>query len=85
MKCSLSLSLIPPPNVTYAKNPSHSPFFFAKRIRPCACFVCTPICLQKSLMIWECREIALPVGAKVEGGQSGTGEQPKTGHGQNHV
>ena len=43
-----------------ARNPSHSPFFFASLIKPCACFVCTPICLQKSLMTWEWSEMAFP-------------------------
>ena len=37
-------------NRSQARNPSFSPFFFARRIRPCTCFVSTPIDLPNSLM-----------------------------------
>lgn len=46
--------------VIYAKKPSFSPFFFANRINPWICFWSTPICLQKSFITWECKDIAFP-------------------------
>lgn len=45
----------------YARKPSFSPFFFANRISPCTCLPSAPSCLQKSLMTWECREMAFPL------------------------
>eukprot|EP00879_Flechtneria_rotunda_P020935 GHRR01022044.1.p1 GENE.GHRR01022044.1~~GHRR01022044.1.p1 ORF type:complete len:168 (-),score=4.91 GHRR01022044.1:106-609(-) len=44
-----------------ARNPSFSPFNFARRMTPCTCLLSTPICLQKSLITCECTEIALPL------------------------
>jgi len=47
-------------NPLQARNPSFSPFFFARRMRPCTCFVSTPIDLPNSLMTGVCFEFFFP-------------------------